>query len=121
MSKSEEVKKGYSRCTSCGYVHPITEPGTEVETVPVEVAPVLTVADVPQAIRCPLCGAVFSDGEVYTTHRANNCAPSTPVETGTGSPDPPDPLDLSNVPVAPIVDPADVVTIAPAPEDPNAP
>jgi uncharacterized C2H2 Zn-finger protein len=107
MSKSE-----LCRCPSCGYVHNHEEhtPGyVKPEPVPALVVVVPDVV-VPQAIRCPLCGCGFTDAEVYTAHRAADCKTNE-----SGSPDSPDPLDLSTIPVAPIVDPADVTTIAPEP------
>jgi hypothetical protein len=113
MSKFDPQDQGNCRCSNCGYIHwheKPPKPGQAEPVVPTPKEVVPVVADVPQAIRCPLCGCGFTDAEVYTAHRAADCKTNE-----SGSPDSPDPLDLSTIPVAPIVDPADVTTIAPEP------
>jgi rubredoxin len=127
MSKSDPQDQGNCRCSNCGYIHwheKPPKPGQAEEPIPAPKEVVPVIPDVPQDIRCPLCGCEFTDAEVYTAHREADCQyPSV----DSGLPDSPDPLDLSTIPVAPIVDPADVTTIAPEPapapapaEDPNA-
>lgn len=83
------------RCTSCGYLHPHTDPGAlyEAEAGPVAIAAVEPVRTnnppVIQPTACPLCREVFTDPVLYDEHRARNCAPAPAGE-----------------PVAPVTDPA---------------